>query len=570
MFELSHYDPQKHPQPVTLPAGDLFDPARLTHRSLLYWCEHCVECAAPACYQTCDLYEPRRDGRCRRFQYGIYQGPAGAEISFKKWAKLETTGNLRMYPSHDTARTERWIERAGRMLGWSRPVQALFTRWHRAAKPGAIRPSGFLVEVYNPEATTELQLIMRSDPPSGAPPFAARMILPPGHSSHYFEAEKFRAVTESGPFLISLVPAPETCPKLVFRTADFVAAPDIRSLCKPVKCLVWDLDGTLWDGILAENSGVRLRPEIPEIVRTLDERGILQSIASKNDWGTAWRKLEEFGLQEYFLHPQIHWNPKSESIRSIARMLNLGLDAFAFIDDSSFERAEVGAALPEVATLDGAGTGDLLQNALFQGGATSDARNRRRHYVEAMVREQKRSEAGGDYLRFLDSCEIRLDIAEYEAADLERVAELLQRTNQLNFSGRHYKREDVAAVVADTRRSKYLLRCRDKYGDYGAVGFSIVSWDRNRIDVDDFMLSCRVQGKFVEQAFFTMLRRQVQRPASLRVNYRATGRNRPAHDVLAAMGFEDAPDGMFLKETSPLDCDFIQCQWAASPPGVAA
>ena len=150
------------------------------------------------------------------------------------------------------------------------------------------------------------------------------------------------------------------------------------------------------------------------------------------------------------------------------------------------------------------------------------------------------------------------------------MTELLQRTNQLNFSGRHYKREDVASIVADAGRSKYVLRCRDKFGDYGAVGFSMVSWDRNRIDVDDFMLSCRVQGKFVEQAFFTMLRRQMARPASLRVNYRATGRNRPAHDVLAAMGFEDAPEGMFLKETSLLDCEFIQCQWAASPPRVAA
>ncbi len=63
MFELNHYDARKHAQPVTLPAGERFDPARITHRSLLYWCEHCVECAAPACYQTCDLYEPRRDGR---------------------------------------------------------------------------------------------------------------------------------------------------------------------------------------------------------------------------------------------------------------------------------------------------------------------------------------------------------------------------------------------------------------------------------------------------------------------------------------------------------------------------
>src|SRR3954447_13965951 len=149
MVEISHSDPRKHAQPVTPPAGEHFDPVRITHRSLLYWCEHCVECAAPACYQSCDLYQPRRDGRCRRFQYGIYQGAAGAEIAFKKWAKLETTGSVRMFQCGDAARAERWIERAGRMLGWSRPVQSLFTRWHRAAKPVAVQPSGFLVQVYN-------------------------------------------------------------------------------------------------------------------------------------------------------------------------------------------------------------------------------------------------------------------------------------------------------------------------------------------------------------------------------------------------------------------------------------
>src|SRR5438270_753009 len=104
-----------------------------------------------------------------------------------------------MYRSAAGGRAERWIERARKTLGWSRAVRALFTRWHRAVKRGSIQPTGFLVEVYNPEAAAELQLIMRSYPASGTPPFAARLKLPPGYSSHYFEAENFRAVTESGP-----------------------------------------------------------------------------------------------------------------------------------------------------------------------------------------------------------------------------------------------------------------------------------------------------------------------------------------------------------------------------------
>src|SRR5262249_37941566 len=149
MFEFSHYDPRQHTQPVTLPTDGQFNPVRITHRSLLYWCEHCVECAAPACYQTCDLYQPRRDGHCRRFQYGIYQSPGGAEVAFKKWAKLETTGSIRMFPSRWADLTERWIAGAARVLGNCLPLQGLFSRWHRAARQGSIQPSGFLIEVYN-------------------------------------------------------------------------------------------------------------------------------------------------------------------------------------------------------------------------------------------------------------------------------------------------------------------------------------------------------------------------------------------------------------------------------------
>lgn len=111
-----------------------------------------------------------------------------------------------------------------------------------------------------------------------------------------------------------------------------------------VKCVVWDLDNTLWTGVLLEDTRVSLRPEVPGILRALDERGILHSIASRNDRAIAMEKLREFGLGEYFLWPQINWNPKSDSIRAIADNLRLGLDTFAFIDDQPFELAEVAFA----------------------------------------------------------------------------------------------------------------------------------------------------------------------------------------------------------------------------------
>jgi len=104
---------------------------------------------------------------------------------------------------------------------------------------------------------------------------------------------------------------------------------------KKIKCLVWDLDNTIWDGVILEDGDVVLKDGIIDIIKTLDERGVLQSIASRNNFKDAYDKLLEFGISEYFLYPQINWNSKSESIKSIAKDLNIGIDSFAFVDDRS-------------------------------------------------------------------------------------------------------------------------------------------------------------------------------------------------------------------------------------------
>src|ERR1700722_11190853 len=103
-----------------------------------------------------------------------------------------------------------------------------------------------------------------------------------------------------------------------------------------VKCVVWDLDNTVWDGILLEGGDVRVRPEAASLIRTLDQRGILNSVASRNDQGAAMAALERAGLAEFILCPQISWNPKSDSVAAVASALNIGLDAIAFIDNQGF------------------------------------------------------------------------------------------------------------------------------------------------------------------------------------------------------------------------------------------
>ncbi len=163
----------------------------------------------------------------------------------------------------------------------------------------------------------------------------------------------------------------------------------VKQSVKMAKCVVWDLDDTLWKGTLSSGDEVVVDPRILETVKTLDERGILQSIASKNNHDDAMRKLEEFGLAEYFLHPQINWNSKSSSLTELQAKLNIGLDTFIFIDDQEFERDEVAFVHPDVETIDAADRfllTDLPRLSTFH--VTEDETRRRLMYREGEQRDR--------------------------------------------------------------------------------------------------------------------------------------------------------------------------------------
>jgi FkbH-like protein len=443
-----------------------------------------------------------------------------------------------------------------------------------------MKPEAFLLEVYNPtEHTINIQLSMslskevRKDCPqliqlnSPNSTFKTTVVLNSGYSRHEFPCHAFEAVTESGlPFDIALTPEADSAVRLVFLTADFVNYQEKKTslqLKPDIKCVVWDLDNTLWEGVLIENDSVKLNPRIVKTIKQLDERGILLSIASKNDHAAAFKKLEDLGISVYFLYPQISWAQKSQSVRNIAKHLNIGLDTFAFIDDNPFELEEVSYSLPEVTCINVNDVGNVLSDLRFKGSDSADAKHRRKYYQETILREQQQSKFEDDYLGFLAACEIRLEIKTYSASDLERVAELVQRTNQLNFSGRKYTRAELSTILANSRLEKYVLQCSDKYGSYGTVGFGIVSHGANELRIEDFMLSCRVQGKLIEQAFFCHLKEHhnPHHATILHVNFRETSRNKPARDVLESLHFTKAAEpseGVLLDLAhNPLVCQFI-------------
>lgn len=591
----------------------------------MVWGEHCIECADPGCYATCDLYQRRPDGRCRRFAYGIYRNrrfPSlrgyGAEIAFKTWGKLEADGNTCLEDVRCVLRRERTIRRlqpALRLLAAAASAITRNPKWKtlppdprklarrlhlgsassKASSMGIDSsdiPDRFLLEIYNPSADpVTLQLIMRivaspqDRPEQLPPPLLKSLHLPAGYSCHRVDREEFRPIVACGRrFKVTLMPEGDVGVTLIVLTADFVAEDrrpdpavaraDTAALAEgavasaggaveqPVKCVVFDLDHTLWDGTLLEDGVVSPREETVRLIHELDRRGILMSIASKNDFGRAWQRLDSLKLAEYFVWPEINWSPKSQNIRKIAARLNIGLDTFAFIDDSPFELAEVGQALPMVACYNAASIDRLLGEPRFRGGTSADAAARRGYYKDAIRREQSRTAWGSDYMGFLRSCAMKLSVRAYQPADFERVAELVQRTNQLNFSGFHYRRADLAARLEDARLSRYVLSCRDRYGSYGTIGFALVSRRPSELRIEEMMVSCRVQGRFIEQAFFSYLlgREGDDAPARLWVRFHATQRNGPARDLLERMNFQDDPTGAGLTldlDAHPLHCDIV-------------
>lgn len=604
MFELDKYNRQLQKTPPAEPR-ETYSPAEdVAGMSLLLWGEHCIECAAPDCYSTCDLYQPRVDLNCRRFAFGAFKNTAfrslrgyGVEIVFKKWGKLQASANTAIFPVSTVTRWERLVESVapvGNLVGrmayrgtgsytWAqltaKAIGRLTRRLHERGKSQR-QPDAFLLEVYNPCPTEgALQIIFDvhlDDPQQKAchavEPVVRSLRLPPGYSRHEFDAAMFQSILDRGlPMKIIMAPEGDSNLRIVFLTADFVVFTrprQAREKVKQMKCVVWDLDNTLWTGTIAEGDLVELREGVREVLQRLDERGILLSIASKNDSESTWRIIENFGLNEYFLSPQIGWGPKSESIKRIAEDLNLGLDAFAFIDDNAFELDEVKRTLPQVNCISADGIPALLDDPRFRGAMTQESRHRRMYYRNEMLRKKDRSQFNSDdYWTFLASCQMELELSPYGGEDEERVAELVQRTNQLNFSGHKYSRSELREVLKDPSLRKFVIRCSDRYGSYGTVGFCLIHTDNGLIRVLDMMLSCRVQGRFVEHALFSHVSHECagQPAKAIWVNFNPTDRNKPAQNVLNSMGFrscragiDEVGTGMILDLSNPLKCDFIK------------
>ncbi|WP_213806316.1 HAD-IIIC family phosphatase [Granulicella sp. dw_53] len=474
------------------------------------------------------------------------------KIRFKQWGKLWAPGNLSLRTLQSAESIERRDYRFGTVLHQlplPKSIKNLIVgkrygikkRLSRRTSRTSEVPTSLVLECYNPaETTVALSLTVRSAGKNDNIPFQKLVSLVPGSNLIKIPFVDIASVVNlSFPFNIEILPNDiDEEMTLYFGLMEF-----IQELQQDViKCVVWDLDNTLWDGVLAEDgiAGLRLKPNIINIMEALDRHGILQSLASKNDYDHAMQALKHFNIGHFFLYPQISWFPKGDAINAIARQLNIGVKTLLFIDDSTFERQQVRSSCPEIHVMDAKDylllTSIVIDN---QAPVTEESRGRRKLYKVEKDRNEFALAFRDDYRSFLKQCDIKLTIDSLNAQNLERVHELTQRTNQMNFSGNRYDRNSLWKILESPHLESYVLTCTDKFGSYGIVGFGIV--DSRKPLLTDLMFSCRIQSKRIEHAFLSHIMKEYlsRDNKGFYANYRKTPRNEPSGRVFADLTMED-------------------------------
>ena len=544
--------------------GNIRDHFHITAVRPAMWEEHCLECSAPACFESCVHYQARSDGRCKRFQNGLLTfrdekaccGEA-AHVKFRKWGNMMTVLFPAMLTEADYAALHKKNEGLGKLLGlMEKTPLPTALRWQGIRIPEFLRrrslrklkgmqneANAFLFHGYSyTEESYRLILEVYDD---HTPVYKTAIAVKPGENLAVIQ--NLPPECSKAGNLVKLYPENDLEAELDILWCDFVRGMPVAAekSADKVKCVVWDLDGTLWDGTLIETedpNSLVLKPGIRETMEQLDCRGILQSVASKNDEGAAMAVLQHLGIAEYFLYPQIHWNPKSGSMEQIAKSLNIGIDALALVDDTAFERQQVASVWPAVRTYDAAEAGNLLERPEFDVPATEESRVRRQMYRAEEKRNTLLAASHTDITEFLRKCNLKLRIFVPATAEEKlRCYELVVRTNQLNMSGIKYSPEEFETVLGREDHRNFAFSCADDFGSYGIVGFGQYRVAGKELIFTEFAMSCRVAGKFVESALFSHLLK-TENCESGRFVVQKTKKNILLRNTLEGIGFRAEED----------------------------
>lgn len=310
---------------------------------------------------------------------------------------------------------------------------------------------------------------------------------------------------------------------------------------KEIKCIVWDLDNTIWNGTLLESDKVELKPNITNIIKELDTRGILHSISSKNNYENAMQKLKEFNIDEYFLYPEINWNAKSISLSEIQKNLNIGIDTFLFIDDQIYEREEVNSIHPEVLCMDASEYMNLLDHPrLNPKYITEDSSHRRKMYIDDYQRKVEEDNFQGPQEEFLRGLDMEFIISRAQEEDLKRAKELTERTHQLNSTGITFDYDDLHFFINSEKHRLLICELKDKYGSYGKIGLALVEINEDSWHLKLLLMSCRVMSRGVGSILLYYIMNEAKNDnKKLQADFLRTDKNRMMYVTYKFANFKE-------------------------------
>jgi FkbH-like protein len=286
--------------------------------------------------------------------------------------------------------------------------------------------------------------------------------------------------------------------------------PQPISLPEDVKLVIWDLDETFWSGTLTEGPITPIPANI-EIVKTLAERGIISSICSKNNHDDALAALTDLGIADYFVFPQIEFAPKGEKIAAILETAGLRAENTLFIDDNIFNLEEARHISPGLMTAD---PRDILPTLLTLPqleGKPDPVLTRLAQYKKLEQKSAERAASAASNEDFLRGCDIRIEIDYEIEPHFDRIIELANRTNQLNFTKRRLESQaeidKFRALLKTFGITAAIIRVADKYGDYGIVGFFVLRRKTNINKLLHFVFSCRTMNMGIEQYLYERLQK---------------------------------------------------------------
>ena len=327
------------------------------------------------------------------------------------------------------------------------------------------------------------------------------------------------------------------------------------------KCIVLDLDNTLWGGIVGEDGfeGIRLSPQPPgmpffefqRVILALNERGIILAINSRNNEDEALRVIREHPhmilREDNFASIKINWNDKISNIKAIAEELNIGLDSLVYFDDDPINREVMSKALPEVMTVDLPEDPALYAQTLMSlndfntFSITEEDKKRGRMYIE----EKKRSQLENSVSNlddFLSQLGIKIKIRRADKFTIPRISQLVLKTNQFNLTTKRFQEEDILKFSQDKNMLVGCAQTADKFGDNGITGVFIVqkSPDSSEWSIETFLLSCRVMGRSIEYGIMQYILNEARKEGikKVRGQYIPTKKNKPCESFLPNSGFK--------------------------------